>query len=500
MEQQGDDVASLWPWDVFKVLVSCYRDVMEVLRIKSLHKVTVVKVRINAAKLNLVLLKDDQDSAYKVDASKVPMLKPGVETIIAPTTVEEKAQKRLELKARRTLLIGIPNEHQLKFNSIKDAKLLLQAVEKSSEVLDQTFDWVQNLISQLEIHGECISQEDVNQKFLRSVSQEWNTHTIVLRNKSEIDTLSLDDHYNNLKIYEPEVKGTSSSNANTQNVEFVSSNNTNNRNGVVNTAHGVTTISTQATAVNSTTIDKLSDATIRFDKSKVECYNCHKREHFARESRAPRSQDTKHKESKRMTVPVETPASAALVSCDRLGGYDWSDQAEDGLTNFALMAYSSTSSNFEDKGVIDSGCSRHMTGNMSYLTDYEEIDKGFVAFGGNPKGGKIIGRAPGKEYILLPLWTADLLISLESKSSQDDGFQPSSDDGKKVDEDPRQEKMPALEDISTFNLSSNQEDADEEADMNNMDITIQSWTFRALHADLQSLDQVDDLYEILMVR
>ncbi|GKF54157.1 hypothetical protein Tco_0161067, partial [Tanacetum coccineum] len=44
----------------------------------------------------------------------------------------------------------------------------------------------------------------------------------------------------------------------------------------------------------------------------------------------------------------------------------------------------------QNQGVIDSGCSRHMTGNMSYLTDYEEIDGGYVAFGGNPKGGKII--------------------------------------------------------------------------------------------------------------
>ncbi|GJY57135.1 hypothetical protein Tco_0456250 [Tanacetum coccineum] len=46
----------------------------------------------------------------------------------------------------------------------------------------------------------------------------------------------------------------------------------------------------------------------------------------------------------------------------------------------------------QDKGVIDNGCSRHMTRNMSYLTDYEEIDGGYVAFGGNPKGGKITGR------------------------------------------------------------------------------------------------------------
>ncbi|GJW21111.1 hypothetical protein Tco_0031733 [Tanacetum coccineum] len=85
----------------------------------------------------------DQDSVHIVAASKVPMLKPengnappitkvveGCETTIAPTTAEEKAQRRLELKARSTLLMGIPNEHQLKFNSIKDAKSLLQAVKK----------------------------------------------------------------------------------------------------------------------------------------------------------------------------------------------------------------------------------------------------------------------------------------------------------------------------------------------------------------------------------
>ncbi|GJT37369.1 hypothetical protein Tco_0937234 [Tanacetum coccineum] len=194
----------------------------------------------------------------------------GVETTIAPITAKEKAQRRLELKARSTLLMGIPNEHQLKFNSIKDAKSLLQAVKKrfggnaatkktqrnllkqqyenftasSSEVLDQTFDRLQKLISQLEIHSESISQEDVNQKFLRSLSPKWNTHTIVWRNKPEIDTLSLDDLYNNMKIYEPEVKGTSSSSTNTQNIAFVSSNSTCSTNGVVNIAHGATTAST----------------------------------------------------------------------------------------------------------------------------------------------------------------------------------------------------------------------------------------------------------------
>ncbi|GKF35061.1 ribonuclease H-like domain-containing protein [Tanacetum coccineum] len=157
----------------------------------------------------------------------------------------------------------------------------------------------------------------------------------------------MDDLYNNLKVYELEVKGTSSSNTNTQNVAFVSLNSTSSTNGVVNTAHGITTASTQANAVNSTTIDNLSDAiamltirarrflrntgrkltvngtkTIGFDKSKVECYNCHKKGHFARKCRAPKNQENMNRENTRRVVPMETTTSNALISCDGLGDYD----------------------------------------------------------------------------------------------------------------------------------------------------------------------------------
>ncbi|GJZ46536.1 hypothetical protein Tco_0594132 [Tanacetum coccineum] len=194
----------------------------------------------------------DQDSAHMVAASKVPMLKPGefeiwrmrieqyiqmidyalwkviengatlpkttmedVVTVMPITTVEEKAQRRLEVKARSTLMMGIPNEHQLKFYSIKDAKKLLEAVEKrfgrnattkktqrnllkqqyenftapSSKMLDQTFDRLQKLMSQLELLDEKLSQKDVNQKLLRSLSPEWNTHAVVWRNKADLDTM-----------------------------------------------------------------------------------------------------------------------------------------------------------------------------------------------------------------------------------------------------------------------------------------------------------------------
>ncbi|GJX67624.1 reverse transcriptase domain-containing protein [Tanacetum coccineum] len=208
----------------------------------------------------------------------------GVKKVIPPTTAEEKARK-------------------------------------SSETLDQTFDRLQKLVNQLEIFGETLSQEDVNEKLT---------------------------------------------------------------NEVVNTAHGVFAVSTQVSAANSTNVDNLSDSvicaffssqlnnpqlanedlqqlhlddleemnlrwqmamltmrarrflkntgrritmngneSIGFDKSKVECYNCHKRGHFARECIALRNQDNRNRESSRRSVLAETTTSNALVLCDGLGGYDW---------------------------------------------------------------------------------------------------------------------------------------------------------------------------------
>ncbi|GKC18301.1 hypothetical protein Tco_1020451 [Tanacetum coccineum] len=262
----------------------------------------------------------------------------------------------LELNAGSTLLMGIPNEHQLKFNSIKDAKSLLQAVEKrfggnaatkktqrnllkqqyknvtasSSEVLDQTFDMLQKLISQLEIHGESISQED-----------------------PEIDTLSLDDLYNNLKIYEPEVEGTSSSYTNIQNVSFVSLNSTSNTNGAVNTAHAFSV----AINPNSSQIDNEDLQQINLDDLEEMDF------------RDPRNQENRNREITRRVVLVETTTSNGLVSCDG-SGYDWSNQAEEGPTNFVLMAYSSTSSNSEVS--TDSNCSSSCLENVKILKEQNE--------------------------------------------------------------------------------------------------------------------------------
>ncbi|GJS12348.1 putative ribonuclease H-like domain-containing protein [Tanacetum coccineum] len=82
---------------------------------------------------------------------------------IPPKTVKQKLARKNELKAKSTLLLAIPDEHLLKFHGIKDAKTLWEAIKTRSEGLDKTYDRFQKLISQLEIHGEFLDNEDLEQ-------------------------------------------------------------------------------------------------------------------------------------------------------------------------------------------------------------------------------------------------------------------------------------------------------------------------------------------------
>ncbi|GJW38932.1 ribonuclease H-like domain-containing protein [Tanacetum coccineum] len=167
----------------------------------------------------------------------------GVEQTYPPTIAEEKLARKNELKARGTLFMALPNEHQLKFNTYKSAKSLMEAIEKRFGGNKESKKVQKTLLKQHQqkIHRETISQEDLNLKLLRSLPSEWKTHTLIWRNKPDLETLSMDDLYNNLKIYEAEVIGSSNSNQNSQNVAFMSSNITGSTNEAVKNAHGVST-------------------------------------------------------------------------------------------------------------------------------------------------------------------------------------------------------------------------------------------------------------------
>nr|GEZ49363.1 hypothetical protein [Tanacetum cinerariifolium] len=184
-----------------------------------------------------------------------------------------------------------------------------------------------------------------------------------MRNKADLEDQSLDDLFNNLKIYEAEFKSSSSTSHTTQNIAFVSSHNTDSTNESVSAIASVSTANVddleemdlkwqmamltmrarrflQRTGRN---LGANRTTSIGFDMSKVECYNCHRRGHFAREYMSPR--DTRNKDTQRRNVPVETSTSNALVSqCDGVGSYDWSFQADEEPTNYALMAFTSSSS------------------------------------------------------------------------------------------------------------------------------------------------------------
>ncbi|GJR98137.1 hypothetical protein Tco_0270311 [Tanacetum coccineum] len=213
-----------------------------------------------------------------------------------------------------------------------------------------------SLLVSFEIHGESISQEDVNQKFLRSLSQEWSMHTVVWRNKPELETISLNDLYNNLKIFKAEVKGTSSSSTNTQNVAFVSSSSTNNPNGAVYFSQGVTT-------ANSTNPDNLSDQAVIYGSKIIDVYAENKGQEVSEEDRKKVWDNT------RRNVKVETPTSNALVAQDGFR-YDWSYEVDEPPSNFALMAYSSISSNSEVS--IESVCSSSCLNNVKMLKEQNE--------------------------------------------------------------------------------------------------------------------------------
>ncbi|GJY47155.1 putative ribonuclease H-like domain-containing protein, partial [Tanacetum coccineum] len=146
--------------------------------------------------------------------------------VLPPRTAKEILARERERKARTTLLMALPEDHLAKFHKMTDAKEMFQS-----------------LLSQLEIHGAGVSTEDANQKFLRSLPSAWSQVSLIMRTKPGVDSLSFDDLYNNLRVFENDVKGPTASSSSTQNVAFVSENTSSTND--VSTAYSVSNTSGQ---------------------------------------------------------------------------------------------------------------------------------------------------------------------------------------------------------------------------------------------------------------
>nr|GEY98461.1 hypothetical protein [Tanacetum cinerariifolium] len=187
---------------------------------------------------------------------------------------------------------------------------------------------------------------------------EWKTHTLIWRNKADLEEQSLDDLFNSLKIYKTEVKHSSSTSTSTQNLAFVSSSNTDSTTDSISAAASVSDVCAKLLVpqldnedLKQIDVDDLKEMDLRWQMAML-TMRARRKGHFARECRSPKdSRRPGAADPQRRTVLVETSTSNALVSqCDGTGSYDWSSQAEKEPANFALMA-SSLSSSSSDKEV-----------------------------------------------------------------------------------------------------------------------------------------------------
>ncbi|GJZ64614.1 hypothetical protein Tco_0621035, partial [Tanacetum coccineum] len=283
----------------------------------------------------------------------------GVINVLPPKTAEEILARERERKARTTLLMALPEDHLAKFHKMTDAKEMWNAIKSRFGGNDES---------------KKMQKYILKQKFKGfSVSNSEGLHKGYDRTKPGVDNLSIDDLYNNLRVFESDIKGSTRSSSSEQNVAFVSSESTSSTTDV-STAYGVFTSSgynSQRENSSSYTdeimysffanqssgphldhedLEQLDEFDLEemdlkwkepvgFDKTKVECYNCHKKGCGSKGNTGYKSKDNGRR-------PGKWEEPNALVTLDG-EGVDWTDHAEDEQENFALMAYSNSGSDTE---------------------------------------------------------------------------------------------------------------------------------------------------------
>ncbi|GJT81773.1 hypothetical protein Tco_1056115, partial [Tanacetum coccineum] len=261
-----------------------------------------------------------------------------------------------ERKAKSIMLLAILDEYQLRFHAIKDAKTLWAAIKSrfggnvkskkmqknvlkqqfknfyvtDTEGLDKAYDKFQKLISLLEVHGAAVFNEDANKKFLKALPSSWNNVALIMSNKDGIDDLDIDDLYNNLKVFEADIKGSSGSSSNSQNVAFLSAEDTSSSNEV-NTAN-------DDEDLEQIDHDDLEEIDLKWQVAMLSM----RVKRFYKKTRRKLIFNGKE------PIGFDKTKDNALIVQDGLG-YDWSYIAQDEPTEFALMTYTANSSGSDTK-------------------------------------------------------------------------------------------------------------------------------------------------------
>ncbi|GJS61007.1 putative ribonuclease H-like domain-containing protein [Tanacetum coccineum] len=241
-----------------------------------------------------------------------------------------------ERKERTTLLMALPEDHLAKFHKITNAKEMWEAIKSRFGGNDESkkMHKFQSLLSQLEIHGASVSTEDANHKFLRSLPFAWSQVSLIMRTKPGVDSLSFDDLYNNLEslslmlkvlLHHPLARRMCCPQLDHEDLE-------------------------QLDEFDLEEMDLKWQEPVGFDKTKVECYNCHKTGHFARECRTKGNQDSRRRDAwnsgnKDGRRSGKQEDSKALVTIDG-EGVDWTSHSEE-EEDYALMACNSSGSDTE---------------------------------------------------------------------------------------------------------------------------------------------------------
>ncbi|GKB84122.1 ribonuclease H-like domain-containing protein [Tanacetum coccineum] len=224
-----------------------------------------------------------------------------VETEVPPKTAQALLQRQRERKAKSLLILAILMKYQLRFPWNKDANPLWDAIK------NKAYDRFQKLISLLEVHGAVVPNEDANYKFLKALPSSWNNVALIIRNKDE-DTSSSNES-NSPQLDDKDIEQIDHDDLEEMDLKWQ-----------------VAMLFMRVKRFYKKTGRKLifnGKEPVDFDKTKVECFNYHRRGHFTRECRAPRNQGNrngdagyKSRDNTKRTVPVET--SDALVVQDNV--------------------------------------------------------------------------------------------------------------------------------------------------------------------------------------